>query len=219
MAKLRTEKKKEILNHIQNAATESQINLIEITRDSIIEKFKDSQFDKEAIDELIEGLIEEDNAISSKEIKLSILIPQDQLALFSKKFKKHLEASNLPSFLSLLLTIIGLYSAGSSASFQNPAVTFSAGLITWLILYAVLKWVYNRLSAVIPELKKINNRLINSIAISDIVFGLIVYGYTYFTGTSFTPEHLLGVLTLGTGTGIAIRNILFSDGKTDTTNE
>lgn len=219
MAQLKEDKKREILDFLEERAGEDRLLPLEVER--ITERFSDETFDEDAVVDIVEEL-EEDGLLVKKRAKMELVYPSGYEESIEEKFS-HL-------FVSTSISIFGIFFVGTALYFLllewQPFFEFvydaslePQGVVSRYTLYGIIGAyitgkatisVYSKAQENIEVLRDYR-ALINPTLVIASVSGAAVLLFTNYTDQSLMTNHIIGIITVSVLGGIAIGKLFFED--------
>lgn len=197
--KLNEDKKKEILEYLNEKSTENNLQLL--SKNNVIEKFKDKEFDKEDIEGLLKQLISE-SRVYEDSVSFDIVYPK----IHAEKIKSKLaNVSDKPLatyifigfILIFFLSAVLDFSQYAKYNYQNIANITPQQMVNYGIMLGfsgslIIGMVYKFLESLMPSMKKHKNKILAIVA-TIVAFSVIIFYPSQLNAATFIVAVIVGV--------------------------
>lgn len=212
MAKLKEDKKREVLEFVEERADEDA--LLPLGLERIIERFSDEIFDEYAVREVIDEL-EDDGLLVKKTAKMDVVYPAGYDESVEEKFSHYfVTSSNYRPFLVGGFAYFVLLQWSPFLDFiydvtlppREAVINYSfLGVIAMYFLGKLTIIGYDKLQGNI-ELVRANRYLIYPILSIAAASSVVVWLFSSYSSQPVTTNHIIGIITVSVVGGAAVGN-------------
>ncbi|MFC7082090.1 hypothetical protein [Halorussus caseinilyticus] len=211
MAKLKEEKKREILDFIEKNVEED--NLLPLEMETVVEKFTDETYDRESIEQIV-GELDDNDLVETKSAKLEVVYPKNDkkyiesklgnLSTSSSVFANYFTGTIIAFFL---LDYEKLFGFIFGDAIGEPQTLVVQGMLFGVVAnYYLGKGVIHGYSIAQENIVILQEQkhLILPIGLIGAVVGGSLVLYTSYTSQPLTTDHVLQILSISVLGGIAL---------------
>jgi len=196
MAKLRVDKKREVLEFLEKEAKDSSMEeLLSLNEEKVIKELKDEEFSEEDIKEMIKEL-KENERIEKRKVSGRIIYPTKLKGEVEEKIKgldlsSYKKPLKIIFFGSIILAIAFYFT-----SFESPEMKENAIMI--VLLGGIFSYVIGNMAIEILEsIKKILKiRSLKPLLITLIITGVIISPFIYYDSLNLVKEYLVPIFVV-----------------------
>lgn len=210
MGQLKEEKKRAILDYLEEQAGEKK--LLPLKRDSVIEKFTDNAYDNDQIEEILEGL-EEDDLIESQKAEFQVVYPVEHSEDIEDKFSDIFNRIHLGWIFYIgigLYILVMQFDEAVNAIYQSSYEP-KTQIVTYGLFGVIGSYVFGKISVGLYQRVQEHVRILRDLrayiypSIGSLIFLTVAaFGYSTYTDDSLRTNVVIGILVGGLTIGIMI---------------